>query len=163
MSGLPQWQQALLHLLLQNAFLQLYLPLLSAVSYDPEFSMTTHSEHLPPLPFLTTFSSCHSRLTLKSSSFTLLTLFQTDLIPLHSFTDSQISLLHWPLSCCSASHLNLSEPMQMQTLTFPPMPCSLWLSIQIAYKNLPWKNVRVASKYSKVMKQKNQNFLNKQS
>lgn len=95
MSGLPQWQQALLHLLLQNAFLQLYLPLLSAVSYDPEFSMTTHSEHLPPLPFLTTFSSCHSRLTLK-----ILLFYPLNLIPdwPHSLTQ-----LHWLT--------NLSSPL----------------------------------------------------
>lgn len=86
-SGLSQWQQVLLHLLLQNAFLCLYHPLLSAVSHDPEFSLTTHLEHLLPLLFLNMFSWCR----LKSSSFTLLTLFHTDLIPLPSFTDSQIS------------------------------------------------------------------------
>lgn len=49
-------------------------------------------------------------LPLKPSSFTLLTLFQSDLISLHSFTDSQISLLQWPLPCCSTSHLDLSVP-----------------------------------------------------
>lgn len=70
------------------------------------------------------FSVSFKALPLKSPSFTLLTLFQSDLISLHSFTDSQISLLHWPLPCCSASHLDLSVSVPTSTHS-PFLSCPL--------------------------------------
>lgn len=96
-------------------------------------------------------------------------------IPHHVFLASLKILLFYPINLIpdwphSLTHLhwltNLSSPltslllssfssgcfMQTKPATFPPMPSSLWLSVQIMHKILFWKKVRIASIQKRIQK-----------